>query len=83
MDKKVFIHCHAGTGRTGTVIAAYLLTSQRGMTPEQARTLIRAARPGSLPQQNQLKFLKQFVIWLRQARLIYPEESTVNELLRK
>jgi protein-tyrosine phosphatase len=52
MDQKVFIHCHAGTGRTGTVIAAYLLIFQRGMTPEEARSLIRKARPGSLPRRS-------------------------------
>lgn len=42
----VGVHCHAGLGRTGTMIACYLVT--RGMSPEQAIEHVRRVRPGSI-----------------------------------
>lgn len=42
----VGVHCHAGLGRTGTMIACYLVT--RGMTAGQAIEHVRQKRPGSI-----------------------------------
>lgn len=44
--KKVLVHCYAGLGRTGTIIAAYLI--YKGMEPEEAIEYIRNLRPGSI-----------------------------------
>lgn len=35
-DKKIFVHCHVGTDRTGMMVAAYRMT-QQGWTAEEAR----------------------------------------------
>ena len=40
---KVAIHCHAGLGRTGVLIACYLVYSQR-MSGDEAITLMRTNR---------------------------------------
>ncbi|MBN1423982.1 dual specificity protein phosphatase family protein [Candidatus Fermentibacteria bacterium] len=42
----VAVHCGAGLGRTGTIIACYLVAT--GMPPEVAIARVRAARPGSI-----------------------------------
>lgn len=45
--KKVLVHCLAGVGRTGSVIAAYMIEYD-GKTAEEAMALLREMRPGSV-----------------------------------
>lgn len=55
---KVFVHCHAGMGRSVTVVAAYLIS--KGYRAEEALRLIKNVHPQSSPTPKQLEFLKSF-----------------------
>lgn len=44
---KISVHCHAGTGRTGLVIASWLIF-KRNMTAREAKDLFRSKRSGGL-----------------------------------
>lgn len=43
-DNVAVVHCKAGKGRTGTVIASYLLHSLAAQTPEEALQIFAKAR---------------------------------------
>ena len=49
----VLVHCLAGQGRTGTVLACYLIEYQ-GKGPEDAITDLRNERPGSVEQTQEV-----------------------------
>ncbi|CAH8496329.1 unnamed protein product [Schistosoma turkestanicum] len=60
---KVAVHCHAGLGRTGVIIACYLVFNNR-ISAGEAIQYIRFRRPGSIQTQNQVDCIYQFEKYL-------------------
>lgn len=57
-------HCAAGMGRTGTMLAAYLIAT--GVQPKEAIKTIRTKRPGSIETVDQEQALYDFDQWLKE-----------------
>ena len=56
--RAVAVHCFAGIGRTGTVIASWLVAG--GMSPDAAVEEVRRLRPGSIETSGQVEAVRQF-----------------------
>ncbi|KAK2493638.1 hypothetical protein MC885_008620 [Smutsia gigantea] len=69
-EGKVAIHCHAGLGRTGVLIACYLVFATR-MTADQAIVFVRAKRPNSIQTRGQLLCIREFTQFLIPLRSIF------------
>src|SRR5262245_22150544 len=52
------VHCTAGLGRTGTVLAAYFVT--QGLSPKEAVAKVRDLRPGSVETADQELAIEAF-----------------------
>jgi atypical dual specificity phosphatase len=62
--KRVLVHCAAGKGRTGTILAAYLL-KEENLTAAQAINKIRKLRPGSVQTKTQENCVEAFERYLK------------------
>ena len=57
------VHCAAGKGRTGTILAAYRLKKDN-LSPEQAIKKIREIRPGSIQTRIQEKSIYEYLSYI-------------------
>jgi atypical dual specificity phosphatase len=56
--KKVLVHCNAGIGRTGAILACFLV--HNGATPDEAVAEIRDQRPMSLETRDQVEMVHTY-----------------------
>jgi atypical dual specificity phosphatase len=57
-SKSVLVHCGEGKGRTGTVLAAYLV--YHGLSADEAIRVVREKRPGSIENLEQENAIREF-----------------------
>ena len=69
----VVVHCHAGYGRTGTVLAATLVAE--GLSAESAIERVRRLRPGSLETREQEEVVRRFAETLKDRHAPEHDES--------
>lgn len=81
--KRAAFHCHAGRGRTGLIICAYLIYSNH-MTAEDSIALFQGRRFGkALTNTEQLQTLKGFEKYIKETQFIFfkKPEYNLNELV--
>lgn len=69
-EGKLAVHCHAGLGRTGVLLACYLVFTSR-MNADQAILFVRAKRPNSIQTRGQLLCVREFAQFLVPLRSVF------------
>lgn len=57
--KRVIVHCTAGIGRTGTMLACWFV-AKKNMTAKEAIKTVRKFRPGSIETEEQIQFVSDY-----------------------
>jgi len=64
--RKPVVHCMMGYGRTGTILAAYLIS--QGMTADDAITEVRRKRPGAIETYEQEDILYEYAAMISSSK---------------
>jgi atypical dual specificity phosphatase len=72
----IAVHCRAGQGRTGTVLACQLIWS--GATAVEALDRVRAINPRWVTSDPQVRFLARFAAHVASARVARPPRSAAS-----
>lgn len=70
VDQAVYVHCHAGLGRTPTIAIALLM--QHDLKLSEAHRMVFAARPESAPTTRQLEWLRTVEESITRGRVTEP-----------
>ncbi|XP_059192057.1 protein tyrosine phosphatase domain-containing protein 1 [Centropristis striata] len=73
-EGRVAVHCHAGLGRTGVLIACYLIYTLR-ISPSEAIHYVRIKRPRSIQTRSQISQVFDFARLLGTQLVQYPDLS--------
>uniref|UniRef100_H3DKR8 Zgc:77752 n=1 Tax=Tetraodon nigroviridis TaxID=99883 RepID=H3DKR8_TETNG len=73
-EGRVAVHCHAGLGRTGVLIACYLVYTLR-LSPSEAVHYVRIKRPRSIQTRAQINQVFSFARLLGTQLVQYPDLS--------
>lgn len=84
-EAKIAVHCHAGYGRTGLVIACTIMF-MHNISPHNAINIVRSKRPGSIQTQKQEAFVHKFHKYMQDSQVTYAvadihEKFTLTEAL--
>ncbi|XP_029472194.1 protein tyrosine phosphatase domain-containing protein 1-like [Rhinatrema bivittatum] len=69
-EGKLAVHCHAGLGRTGVLIACYLIYAIR-VSPQEAIRFVRIRRPGSIQTVGQISLVSDFAQFLASQQTVF------------
>lgn len=76
-EGKVAIHCHAGLGRTGVLIACYLVYSLR-IRANDAIRLVRKKRPKSVQTSGQILCVQQFEHYILPQTVVFSSKEPIT-----
>ena len=80
--KKVLVHCHAGYGRTGVVIACYMLFNSEEDSDSIIRQ-IREKRHKCIETKDQRSYCKKFEEFLDNTRLLFDNKEKIDVYLKR
>ncbi|XP_033746120.1 protein tyrosine phosphatase domain-containing protein 1-like [Pecten maximus] len=73
-EGKVAVHCHAGLGRTGVMIATYLVFTNR-ISGNTAIHYVRSQRPSSIQTRGQMEIIQEFEAYLKPFRIVFASKA--------
>ncbi|KAJ8985848.1 hypothetical protein NQ317_006219 [Molorchus minor] len=77
-EGRVAVHCHAGLGRTGVLIACYLVYALR-VSANDAIRYVRFKRPGSVQTRGQIVCVRHFAQFILPQTITYYIKDSVNK----